>query len=261
MKSWLGCLCAVVVLLCACDGGVIVERYLLELPELPEAWGAVLGAPRWRIEWQNPQGRAEMVDAGSGAGIEISVPMWASAVLAWPYWSEKGLPPGIFRPAGGIFPFDAAGVSFSLSWAGGVDAVLYRELGKAFLRDGGGRVPDGRQPWNFNWPRFRETLSDPAVNAEFRADPWLADWPAIAEKILRTGFDKRRLVPRVCVDVAVPVMAGPWIGTSPFAAPLSFVDTPVFPVAQSGSGEAGTWVCAGGVLRCNSGAWIFREWE
>jgi hypothetical protein len=106
---------------------------------------------------------------------------------------------------------------------------------------------------NFNWPRFRRLFDDPSLNAEVRADPWLADWAGIAAKIVKSGFDKRRLVPEARSSLAVPAGPGPWIGASPFAAPLFFEATPVFSVRPT----ADTWVSREGVLRCNSEAWIF----
>jgi hypothetical protein len=151
---------------------------------------------------------------------------------------------------------------------GGVDAVLYWELGNASAGEPGTQSSVPRMPWNFNWPRFRGLFTDVSVNAQFRADPWLADWPSIAEKIWLSGFDKRRLVPQAREELPVPVAPGPWIGPSPFAAPLYFTGGPVFPVRTPASGSppgvsgpVDTWVCAEGILRCNSNAWIFLEFE
>jgi hypothetical protein len=177
--------------------------------------------------------------------------------LALPFWPEKGIRPGVFKPAGAIFPFDVSSKTVTLSWRGGVDAVLFWELASAAATSTTtGRAVD-RLPQNFNWPRFRQLFDDPSVNAEFRADPWLADWSGIAEKIVRSGFDKRRLVPETRGTLKVPTGPGPWTGTSPFAAPLFFEDAPVFPVRPAGD----TWVSAEGLLRCNTEAWILREWE
>ena len=213
----------------------------------------------------------------------ISLPQtWTSAVSAWPFWPDKGLVPGIFMPAGAIFPFDASGKSLRLSWQGGVDANLFWEFAQA--SDKAGQEPAGQEsvppepepeteaveraaarlPWNFDWPRFRELFDDPSLNADIRADPWLADWQSIAEKIVQSGFDKRRLVPEARSSLAIPVQPGPWIGTSPFAPPLLFEaapeeagqTVPVFPVRPT----ADTWVCADGILRCNTETWIFMAY-
>jgi hypothetical protein len=158
-----------------------------------------------------------------------------------------------------LFPFDAAADSFLLSWRGGVEAVLYRELGRASTGNSGTSSSVPRLPWYFNWPRFRELFSDSTVNAEFRADPWLADWPAIAEKIWLSGFDKRRLVPQTRIELTIPLGSGPWMGASPFTKPLYFESTPVFPVKAAAPSSADTWVSAGGILRCNNETWIFLE--
>jgi hypothetical protein len=182
--------------------------------------------------------------------VEISLPAtWVSAVSAAPFWPDRGLRPGIFRPAGAIFPFDVSGKSLILSWQGGVDANLYWELIAAYGEAGQESV---RLPWNFNWPRFRQLFDDPTLNADVRADPWLADWNGIAAKMVQSGFDKRRLVPETRGRLEIPVGPGPWIGASPFAAPLFFEAVPVFPVRPA----ADTWISAEGILRCNTETWI-----
>jgi hypothetical protein len=215
--------------------------------------------------------------------MEISLPpTLVSAVSALPFWPDRGIVPGIFKPAGAIFPFDASGRSLVLSWQGGVDANLFGERAQAYQGTEEESVPPeetqtetetaemaamewrvmewrtagvravSRLPWNFNWPRFRQLFDDPTLNAEVRADPWLADWHGIAEKIVKSGFDKRRLVPEARSSLQIPVNYGPWIGASPFAFPLFFETTPVFPVRPT----ADTWVSAEGILRCNAETWI-----
>jgi len=255
MKTYfLAVLYCVGLFLNSCGGGLTDSSFALELPALPQAWEDVLGSPCWRIEWVNGDGRKEALTVRGKGGWNISPPQtWVSAVLAFPFWPEKGLVPGIFKPAGAIFPYDASGGNLVLSWQGGVDAVLYWEMAR--VCGGTGREPaeDTRLPMNFNWPRFRRLFADPSLNAEVRADPWLADWAGIAAKIVKSGFDKRRLVPEARNALEVQVGPGPWIGVSPFAAPLLFETVPVFPVRPT----ADTWVSWEGVLRCNSEAWIF----
>jgi len=222
----------------------------------------MLGNPYWRIEWLNAGGRKESVTARGNRGVEISLPpTWVSAVSAMPFWPDKGISPGLFRPAGAIFPFDVSDKSLVLSWQGGVDANLYWEFVKVSSEAGQESPPDetvteraavSRLPWNFNWPRFRLLFDDPSLNAEIRADPWLADWSGIAAKIVQSGFDKRRLVPETRSSMEIPVNPGPWIGASPFAPPLLFEDDPVFPVRPT----ADTWVSREGILRCNTETWI-----
>jgi hypothetical protein len=256
-------------LLCAgfflhsCGESPVDSRYTLDLPEIPPAWKAILGSPYWRVEWLNVEGRKEAVTVRGGGGVEISLPpTWVSAVSAMPFWPGRGIRPGIFRPAGAIFPFDVSGKNLVLSWRGGVDANLYWEFVKAAGGAGQESTPDetasaqraavSRLPWNFNWPRFRLLFDDPSLNADVRADPWLADWHGIAAKIVQSGFDKRRLVPETRSSLEIPVSPGPWIGTSPFAAPLLFESVPVFPVRPT----ADTWVSAEDILRCNTETWI-----
>jgi len=236
--------------------------FALKLPDLPQAWEELLGNPNWRIEWVNLEGRKETMTVQGKGGWNISPPLtWVSAVCAFPFWPEKGLGPGIFKPAGAIFPYDASGSSLILSWQGGVDAALYWEMarvcGGTEEEEGLERAAVTRLPMNFNWPRFRRLFEDPSLNAEVRADPWLADWAGIAAKIVQSGFDKRRLVPEVRSALTVPVSPGPWIGVSPFASPLVFETTPVFSVRPT----ADTWVSRDGLLRCNSKTWIFINYQ
>ena len=268
MKTYfLAVLYCVGLFLNSCGEALTDSSFALELPALPQAWEEVLGSPCWRIEWVNEDGRKEAMTVQGQGGWNISPPQtWASAVLALPFWPEKGLGPGIFKPAGAIFPYDASGGNLVLSWQGGVDAALYWELARAYgvtgqdsteespeRAAGSERTAVARLPMNFNWPRFRRLFDDPSLNAEVRADPWLADWAGIAAKIVKSGFDKRRLVPEARSALTVPVSPGPWIGASPFAGPLVFEATPVFLVRPT----ADTWVSKEGLLRCNSEAWIF----
>ena len=269
-SSFLTFILGVGLFLHGCGGGSLADsRYILELPELPPAWKALLGDPYWQVEWLNGEGRKETATVRGNGGVEISLPpTWVSPVSAAPFWPDRGLAPGIFKPAGAIFPFDVSGKSLALSWQGGVDANLYWEFiavcgeAAAYGEAGQESPPDetepveraavSRLPWNFNWPRFRLLFDDPTLNAEIRADPWLADWNGIAAKIVQSGFDKRRLVPESRGALEIPVNPGPWIGTSPFAPPLFFEAAPIFPVRPT----ADTWVSAEGILRCNTKTWI-----
>ena len=241
-----------------CGESLLDSRYALELPDIPQNWAALLGSPCWKVEWLNEGGWTETMTVQSGKRVEISLPQtWANAVSAVPFWPNKGIGLGIFRPAGAIFPFDVSGKSLILSWQGGVDANLYWELARAYARqESPPQTTVPRLPQNFDWPRFRLLFEDPSLKEDVRADPWLADWPGIAEKIVQSGFDKRRLVAEARSNLIVPVSPGPWIGTSPFAAPLLFESVPIFPVRPA----ADTWVCAEGILRCNAQTWIFLEW-
>ena len=245
-----------------CGEPLTGSRYMLSLPQLPESWETLLGRAHWHIEWLDEKVRQQWTVI-QGGGVEISLPVTiASAVSAMPFWPEKGIKPGVFRPAGAIFPFDASGGTLYLSWQGGVDANLFWEM--AMFLGGAGeennqpamesvaRAAVQRLPGNFNWPRFRRLFADESVNAHVRADPWLADWSSIAAKTVQSGFDKRRLVPESRGSLQVPVSPGPWIGTSPFAAPMVFEEVPVFPVRPA----VDTWISAEGLLRCNSEAWM-----
>ena len=250
-------------LLHGCGESLTDSRYVLQMPELPQAWEEFLGEPHWQIEWINSEGQTEKktVPAGYGKTIKISIFQTCSnGITAFPYWPEKGIGFGIFKPAGAIFPFDifcdsSTGKTLILSWQGGIDANLFREF--AFLAGGLEERSVPRIPQNFNWPRFRELFNDPALNEEVRFDPWLADWKNIAEKTVLSGFDKRRLVPEARTNMKIPVSSGPWTGTSPFAGLIYFDEIPLFPVKTA----TDTWVSAEGILRCNNQTWIFIKNE
>jgi len=260
-RYFLALLYCVGLLLNSCGEALTDSGFALELPDLPQAWEDILGSPNWRIEWVTQEGQKEARTVQGNEGLTIYPPQtWVSAVSAFPFWPEKGLGPGIFRPAGAIFPYDASGKSLILSWQGGVDATLYWEMTKAWVGTGSATAEESperaavtRLPMNFNWPRFRRLFDDPTVNADVRADPWLTNWAGIAAKTVQTGFDKRRLVPEPRSTLTIPVNPGPWIGSSPFADPLIFETTPVFLVRPT----ADTWASKQGILRCNSEAWIF----
>jgi hypothetical protein len=242
-----------------CKGPFLGSGFDLVLPELPPVWTEILGPPAWRLEWINSRGRWETLEIGLSPA-EAPPGLWrmpvsgTSPVLAWPFWPEMNIPPGDFRPAGAIFPFDAAGGDLVLSWEGGVAAFFYCSLAEVFEA---GLSPNAlRRPENFNWPRFMELFRDPALKDSFRADPWTADWKLIARDTVEAGFEKRLLVSAPRDTLAVPVHPGPWIGSSPFPPPLLFgEDPPVFPVPPGT--EPDTWYSTAGILRCTRDAWIF----
>jgi len=244
------------VLLSGCGETFTDSRYILKMPSLPQSWEELLGSAFWQIEYINNDGKNESVVLNESKSVEINLLQNCSnAVLAYPYWPDRGIVPGVFKPAGAIFPFDVSGNKLVISWQGGVDAYLFREFS---LLAGGTDITGkavSRLPQNFNWPRFRKLFDDLSVNAEVRCDPWLADWTVIAEKTVLSGFDKRRLIPEARVGKTIPVNCGPWAGTSPFASPLLFNGLPSFPVRTA----TDTWICAEGILRCNSQTWIFVE--
>ena len=227
--------------------------YVLELPLVSEAWVSILGEPWWRVEWLAPDGQKQIADIKHGSKLEIEIPVtWANPVTVWPYWPEHNLIPGLFKPAGALFPFDAEDMRLNLTWEAGLDAVFYWELALA------NRQSENRLPANFDWPRFRGLFKAETINEAVRKDPWLADWQFIAERTATSNFDTRRLVPQATTAKIIPVSAGPWYGTSPFANPLVFAEDadPVFTVRPG----LNVWVSADGLLRINGDVWVFIEW-
>ena len=244
--------CALFFLMGCKEASLLDTHYRLKLPNIPQSWESMLGNPHWRIEWVDDQGRKQAKMVREHGDLTISLPQtWITAVIARPFWPEKGIDYGVFMPSGAIFPFDVSGKNLVLSWQGGVDAIFYWELASHSSEAEKG----GRLPYQFNWPRFRQILSDESVHEAIRTDPWLANWSEIAAKTVKSGFDKRRLVPETRNTLPVPVNQGPWIGTSPFADPLLFETVPVFPVRTT----VDTWVSASGIVRCNKTSWIFLE--
>ena len=238
-----------------CCEDFLPSRYIPVLPDVPAAWVSLLGEPHWRLEWLDSDGREQIADILPGGGTVIEIPVtWTSPVTAWPYWPERNLIPGQFKPAGALFPFDADGEHIRLSWEAGPDAVFYRELATATGKTG---QNSGKVPAYFDWPRFRSLFQLETLNRDVREDPWLVDWRTVAEKTVSSSFNQRRLVPETTQPVSIPVPPGPWYGASPFAEPLFFEEdkTPVFPV-RSG---INVWVSTRGILRFTGKTYVFTE--
>ena len=231
--------------------------YVLEFPDAPAMWVSLLGEPSWRVEWFDSGGGRRTADISSGSGgpgLEVQLPStWANPVGAWPYWPEHKLIPGHFRPAGALFPFDVRGGRLRLSWEAGPDMVFYLELARANEEN------YSRLPANFDWPRFRSLFQDEALSEAVREDPWLIDWRSVAEKTVLGSFDRRRLVPEEAKDKIIPVSAGFWYGSSPFAQPLFFAEEEpsTFPVRAG----VNVWISTEGILRVDGDVWAFTAGE
>lgn len=221
---------------------------------MPESWVSILGEPCWRIEWVDGKGveRAADLKYGSNMEIELSVTC-TNPVIALPYWAKHNLAPGIFMPAGALFPFDVEKGSLRLSWEAGHDVVFYRELALAADID---KKPT-KIPANFDWSRFRDLFQSDVLSEAVRNDPWLINWRSVAEKTISGNFDRRRLVPEKTKSMSIPVSSGPWFGTSPFTKPLSFANNRavIFP-ARSGFN---LWISAEGILQVNGNDWTFTK--
>jgi hypothetical protein len=245
-------------LLSACENEWFDRTYQVELPQLPASWTDMLGSPDWRLEWISPQGTKEVLEirGNQRPGIHI-LAEWTTPVTAYPFWSNRGIPPEIMRPAGALFPFDRDGGRIRLSWRGGIDAVLYQELGaqNAEVQTGTPRLP-----YYFNWIRFRELLTSRNINEGILKDPWSADWTAIARKTVQSGFDRRRVVPLPRKNMAIPVKhEGIWISQSPFAAPIR--QNAGTDLSLQVCEQTDTYFSTVGMLRCAAGIWILTPWE
>jgi hypothetical protein len=262
---------AILAALGGCDTGAVDGPFLLDFPPLPPSWTELLGSPRWLVRYYSAGGREESLEVeGETAGLSLPLSR-VSPVLAWPYWPARRLKPGDFRPAGAILPYQVRGGDpgrISLSWQGGVEAWFFQALNRAALNkaalssaalNGTEALEDPRRAENFDWPGFGALFSDPGVSAEFRSDPWLADWDAIAERTLRSGFRKQWLVPGETRSLIVPVPPGLWVSPSPFVPPLEAGAEPSTLIAPPGP-RVQAWYSAGGILHCAGTSWILLPW-
>ncbi|MDR3173140.1 MAG: hypothetical protein LBU19_02715 [Treponema sp.] len=258
MKNYCGFLC-VLLLSCSLQGRDASLR--LEFPPLPAAWTELLGSPRWFVRYYDGGDREAYLEDG---GELFLPPSAAGPVFAWPYWPVRRLEPGDFRPAGLILPYDARPREegrLVLSWQGGVDAWFYQALEMAALEGAdGGDLEIQNRGRNFNWPKFRALFSDPSVPQELREDPWRADWEAIAEQTIRSGFRKQWLNVMETSARSIPVPPGLWISPSPFAPSLEFESGPcVFPVGPGPAVQS--WYSSPGILHCSGESWMLLPWE
>ncbi len=237
------------VLLGACGFPDLSGTREVRLPPLPTAWEAVLGRPRWRLEWLDREGRLRRAELTEARGLLELDPLRAGAVLAWPYWPDAAVLPGEVRPAGAVYPFDLEDGELCLSWPGGVAAYFFRELS----RSGG----DGQTlPERFDWSRFRALLADDSLSAAVRADPWLVDWPGVARRTRASGFDRRRLVAGGAQTLTLTVPApGPWMSESPFAVVDDWQAGQTVDLDLPAEGR--TYFCPSGRWRCAPGRTVF----
>jgi hypothetical protein len=243
-------------------GGILDQQWRLSFPESPASWSVLPGEPSWHIEWLRPDGSWAQTEKrpGEDPALDLSE-TWPAPVIAWPYIPGTPLQRGSLKPAGAIHPHDVQGGHLHLSWQGGVEAVLYREMSRQERGD------TYRGPQYFDWPRFRSLFAEPDTEEErkdtileegIRSDPWDVDWKGAAEKIVKSGFDRRRIKLKEKKEIAVPAPAGPWFSASPFAPELAFGkgDVPVFPLGR----EIDIWFSVDGLLKASEESWIFLPW-
>jgi hypothetical protein len=139
---------------CAMD---TAPSYCVVFPALPDTWREVLGEPRWRVVWISPQGEQTLESDGKDAPLVDPLIEWTTPVIAYPFWPERGIRADMMKPAGALFPLDVNGGTIKLSWQGGVEAFIYKELASTPPEATSGTP---RRPQYFNWPRFRELLTE-----------------------------------------------------------------------------------------------------
>jgi hypothetical protein len=240
-----------------CADPVLPSGYVPEFPRIPESWAEILGTPSWKLEWYNQNGNPEFAFVEGGTDITIPVfPEWPSPVTAWPFWPDKGIESGMFRPAGALYPFDVSGDVLRLSWRGGADVRFYRVVEE--VRSRKENAHPLRKAWLFDWPRFR-ALFVSGLSAELREDPWIINWEAAAEKTVNSGFRTSYLKARerALTEVLIP-HDGPWVSSSPFRKPENWSAGNAELLALSPETEL--WVCPGGMLFLSRNArlWVPR---
>jgi hypothetical protein len=153
-----------------------------------------------------------------------------------------------------LFPWDTSGENLVLSWEGGIDAVLWKELAAVKRQD----TKDERFPWLFDWPRFREIMESEDISDVVRQDPWVVDWKEVGRKTVESGFDRRRIKTMKFTAIEIPLIDGRWLSSSPFAPVLEPASGK--PLALEVSDAVGVWVSAKGILKCSTSGWIYRAW-
>ena len=133
-----------------------------------------------------------------------------------------------------------------------MEAIFWKELAEAERLTG---AAEGRFPWLFDWPRFRELLESDDVPDSVRQDPWLVDWKELGGKTIQSGFDRRRIKVMKLTEMEIPELEGRWICSSPFAIPL--LAPPGGPLNLEVTDAVGTWVSEMGVLKCSSLGFVF----
>lgn len=226
------------------------------VPALPAEWLELLGDPHWEVEWIDDTGMLREIELASSSRLGnqkiFLYPVTSTPVCARPFWPEKKIMPGVFYPAGAIFPFDAASGAIRLSWQGGVDANFFKLLAKHNNKK--------RPPQNFDWKRFRELFETGKIEKEALANPWLADWELIAAKTVESSFMASRIKAQEPVYVRITIPAsGPWINVSPFAPSYDWKQGET--VSARISGKVQQYFCAEGVFRCAKNASVFRRWD
>ena len=241
------------VLLLGCNSEVIPASQKPVLPVLPDGWKEVLGEPNWRLQWLDETGDWQKADLEPGEETPaLSLPFeWTTAVLAWPFWPGRELRAGMMRPSGALFPWDSDGSRLVLSWRGGVDAVFWKELAASERET---EKEEGRIPWLFDWPRFRELMESEELSEEVRLNPWLVDWEGAARKTVASGFDRRRIVSMKFTELELSGLGGFWVHSSPFAPPLEA--EPSGPLIIMAADAVDTMVSMEGVLQYSSAGWV-----
>jgi hypothetical protein len=198
-------------LFCGCKNPVIYSQYEVILPEIPSDWQTVLGDPVWRLEWVDESGNWQEITAQQNKSLSLEIiNTKINPIIAYPYWPEKNIHPKTFFPAGALFPLDTQNDAISLDWLGGVDAQLFLYLSKY-------NTEMLRRPEHFDWQRFRGLLRMEIENEEIKANPWIVDWEAAAQRIAQSGFRSSYIREREYTEIEVSIPESAlWISPSPF---------------------------------------------
>jgi hypothetical protein len=107
------------------------------------------------------------------------------------------------------------------------------------------------------------------MQQQFRGDLWKVNWEEAAEKTVQSGFDKRRIKVEKDYDKKILSLsilnfpggarngAGPWLNSSPFAAPVEPNEDGILTFPLQDRDEA--YFSEQGILRISGKDWMFYE--
>ena len=189
------------------------------------------------VVYQDPTGRPMGVPADRELTVECSK-AGNSPLLAYPAGvpgeETGGLPPGLLRPAGALYPLDldtgSPEPTIHLTWQEGPLAVLVSRLAAI-----GMDIP------LLNTVRLKERF-------ELQEDPWNLDVDSMATELASgkfTAYDVDCLPLR---EVSLASSPGRWFRESPLSAPVDASESGELTLTQISSGShnlfstGGTWI-------------------
>ncbi len=212
-------------------------RVRLRLPVLPGHWKEAFPGLTFLVVFPDPSGRT-VTAAGAQDQVIGCSKAGNTPILAYPAGvageDEQGVPPGLLRPAGALYPLDldqeSTEPTISLTWEDGPLALLVSRLQAV-----------GMEVALLNAGRLRDRL-------RLERDPWDLDLEAIAQELARGSFSAWDIDPLADRAVELRVGQGTWFLESPFASPIDVSASPelLLPKLSLGMHElfstTGSWI-------------------